>query len=193
MTAHLYSTMRWRILKPGVKTTILNIDKTKTIYLTLEDYTRWQVSSYKYLGIYKLAQRLHFLYRLRLFGMSTKVMGIFSYAVMESLIRYGMAFWYGSLTVKTKLKIVVIKEYHSLQVKYELQYFIVLVYQRYLLPFQVSLYVYDVQQQHAFSLNIAINQHGWFYAFYRVVNSVLGGSTNTEGEQKERGKSGSEW
>ena len=57
-----------------------------------------QVSSYKYLGILKdnsltwkdeMAQRMHFLCRSRLFGVSTEIMPTFFRAVLESLIRYG--------------------------------------------------------------------------------------------------------
>ena len=77
-----------------------------------------QVSSYKYLGIYidnllkwnvhvehlcsKLAQRLHFLRRLRLFGVSSNIMLTFYNAVLGSLIRYGMAAWFGNLTIQSK-------------------------------------------------------------------------------------------
>ena len=80
-----------------------------------------QVSSYKYLGIQmdhmlkwdvhvdylcaKLAQRLHFLRRLRLFGVSKNIMSTFYNAVLESLIRYGMAAWFGCLTVQLKSRI----------------------------------------------------------------------------------------
>ena len=80
-----------------------------------------QVSSYKYLGVQidnqlkwtfqveqlcnQLAQRLHFLRRLRMFGVSTNVMLTFYNSVLGSLIRYGMAVWYGSLSVQLKNKV----------------------------------------------------------------------------------------
>ena len=78
-----------------------------------------QVCSYKYLGIQmdnmlkwnvhvdylcaKLAQRLHFIRRL--FGVSRKIMSTFYDAVLESLIRYCMAAWFGSLSVQLKTRI----------------------------------------------------------------------------------------
>ena len=80
-----------------------------------------QVDSYKYLGIKidkalkwnihidylcsKLAQRLHFLRRLRLFGVSSTIMLTFYNAVLGSIIRYSMAAWYGALSVQLKNKI----------------------------------------------------------------------------------------
>lgn len=111
---------------------ILNTIKTKEVIfdpkevrvhdpVVIGDRVIEQVSSYKYLGIYidntlkwnvhvdylckKLAQRLHFLRRLRLFGVCTGIMSTFYNAVLESLIRYGMAAWFGSLTVQLKSKI----------------------------------------------------------------------------------------
>lgn len=80
-----------------------------------------QVASYKYLGIQmdksltwnvhvdylcaKLAQCLHFLRRLRLFGVSKGVMSTFYDAALGSIIIYGMAAWYGTLSVQFKAKI----------------------------------------------------------------------------------------
>ena len=80
-----------------------------------------QVSSYKYLGVQidkdmswsehvtsccaKIHQRLHFLRRLRLFGVSTNIMLIFYRASIESILRYGIASWFGNLTVKCKSQI----------------------------------------------------------------------------------------
>lgn len=80
-----------------------------------------QVESVKYLGVHidnllkwnvhvvdmckKLSQRLHFLRRLRLFGVSPKIMTCFYNAVLQSLIRYGMVAWFGSLSVQCKNKI----------------------------------------------------------------------------------------
>lgn len=42
----------------------------------------------------KLAQRLHCVCRLRLFEVSSVVMGIFCNSVLESLIRYEMTAWF---------------------------------------------------------------------------------------------------
>lgn len=53
----------------------------------------------------KLAQRIHFLRRLRLFGLGTESMLIFSLAVLESIVRHSMAACYGTLTVQLKNKI----------------------------------------------------------------------------------------
>ncbi len=53
----------------------------------------------------RLAQRLHFLRRLRLFGARTEVMLIFYNAVLASIIRYGMAVWSGSLTVQCRARL----------------------------------------------------------------------------------------
>lgn len=53
----------------------------------------------------KLAQRLHCVCRLRLFEVSSVVMGIFCNSVLESLIRYEMTAWFGSLTVNSESKI----------------------------------------------------------------------------------------
>ena len=80
-----------------------------------------QVSSYKYLGVHidkdmswnthvtsccaKIHQRLHFLRRLRLFGVSVNIMLIFYRASIESILRYGIASWFGNLTVKFKSQI----------------------------------------------------------------------------------------
>ena len=87
----------------------------------MDDTPIEQVVKYKYLGIQmdnqlnwsthvdylcsKLAQRLHFLRRLRLFGVSTAIMTVFYDAVLGSIIRYGMAVWFGTLTVQTRSKI----------------------------------------------------------------------------------------
>ena len=53
----------------------------------------------------KLAQRLHFLRRLRLFGVSKDVTSTFYDAVLGSIIRYGMAAWFGTLSVQLKSRI----------------------------------------------------------------------------------------
>lgn len=78
-----------------------------------------QVSSCKYLGIQidnvhlrgtfllisGVAQRLHFLHRLRLFDVSTSVMLTFYDVILGSLIRYVMVAWFGSLSVQYKSKV----------------------------------------------------------------------------------------
>ena len=80
-----------------------------------------QVSSYKYLGVLidkdmcwhshvtsccaKIHQRLHFLRRLRLFGVSVNIMLIFYRASIESILRYGITSWFSNLTVKYKSQI----------------------------------------------------------------------------------------
>lgn len=80
-----------------------------------------QVPSYKYLGVYidsefkwhthvswvctRIHQRLHFLQRLRLFGVSSNIMLIFYKATIESVLRYGIIVWFGSLTVKSRAQI----------------------------------------------------------------------------------------
>ncbi len=104
-----------------------------------------QVVSYKYLGVIlddqlkwsehvdslcgKLAQRLHFLCCLRLFGVSTEIMLIYYNAILGSLISYGMSSWFGALTVqsksriekilKTAMKVIGINNYPSLQSTFE--------------------------------------------------------------------------
>ena len=103
-----------------------------------------QVTTYKYLGVHidnilcwkshidklctKLQQRLYFLRRLRLYGVSSGIMLIFYRAILESLIRYGITAWYGNLTVqlknrlrsmhKTAMKIIGIKQYESIEELY---------------------------------------------------------------------------
>ncbi len=77
-----------------------------------------QVTSYKYLGIHidsdlswqtqvvtvcaRIHQRLHFLRRLRLFGVCKNIMLIFYRATIESILRYGITSWFGNLNVKSK-------------------------------------------------------------------------------------------
>lgn len=54
----------------------------------------------------KLVQRLHFLCRLRLLGVSIRVMTAFIIImVLQSLIRYGMTALFGSLTINGKSKL----------------------------------------------------------------------------------------
>lgn len=111
---------------------LLNTKKTKEMIfdprgvrthnpVTINNTPIEQVSSYKYLGLMvsnnlswsehvdylcsRLAQRLHFLRRLRLFGVRAEIRAIFYSAVFASVVRYGMAVWYGSLTVQSKTKL----------------------------------------------------------------------------------------
>lgn len=80
-----------------------------------------QQNSCKYLGIHidsdlswqtqvatvcaRIHQRLHFLRRLRLFGVSKNIMLIFYRAAIESILRYGVTSWFGNLSVKLKSQI----------------------------------------------------------------------------------------
>ena len=80
-----------------------------------------QVSSFKYLGVHidcdlswrthvadvcaRTHQRLHFMRRLRVFGVSKNIMIIFYRATIESILRYGITSWFGNLTVKSKTQI----------------------------------------------------------------------------------------
>lgn len=108
---------------------ILNIQKTKEMVFDPRQVTKHksvviknqevtQASSYKYLGVHidnllcwnthvnnlcnKLQQRLYFLRRLRLYGVSSQIMMIFYRAMLESVIRYGIGAWFSNLTVKLK-------------------------------------------------------------------------------------------
>ena len=89
--------------------------------ITIHGHDIKQVTSYKYLGVQidcemswhthvtslcaRIHQRLHFLRRLRLFGVSTNIMLIFYRASIESIVRYGITSWFGNLTVKLKSEI----------------------------------------------------------------------------------------
>ena len=89
--------------------------------LLIHNVTICQVESYKYLGVHiennlswnlhvnsvcaKVQQRLHFLRRLRVFGVHQKVMLLFYRAVIENVFRYAISVWFGSLTVKAKSQI----------------------------------------------------------------------------------------
>ena len=53
----------------------------------------------------KIHQRLHFLRRLRLFGVSLNIMLTFYRASIESILRYGISSWFGNLTVVYKSQI----------------------------------------------------------------------------------------
>ena len=80
-----------------------------------------QVPSHKYLGVSfdnlltwnihvdnlcsRLQQRLHFLRRLRLYGVDQRFMIIFYQAVFESLIRYNIIVWFGNLSVARRTKL----------------------------------------------------------------------------------------
>lgn len=104
-----------------------------------------QVDTFKYLGVvidYSLTwkahtnylcsrfqQRLYFLRRLMLFGVSQKIMLLFYQAVLGSLLNYGMQAWYGNLSVRSKsqlvclvkvaMKVIGVREYTPLQSIYE--------------------------------------------------------------------------
>ena len=89
--------------------------------LLIQDANIAQVDSYKYLGVHidnnlswsvhvnsvcsRIQQRLHFLRRLRVFGVQRKVMLLFYRSVIESIIRYAISVWFGNLTVKWKTQI----------------------------------------------------------------------------------------
>ena len=80
-----------------------------------------QVKTFKYLGVYvdsdlswrtqvanvcaRIHQRLHFLRRLRVFGVCKNIMLIFYRATIESVLRYGITSWFGNLTVKSRAEI----------------------------------------------------------------------------------------
>lgn len=92
------------------------VTKHKSVVIKNQEVT--QVSSHKYLGVHidnllcwnthvdnlcnKLQQRLYFLRRLRLYGVSSQIMMIFYRAMLESVIRYGIGAWFSNLTVKLK-------------------------------------------------------------------------------------------
>ena len=89
--------------------------------ITIHGHDIKQVTSYKYLGVQidcemswhshvtslcaKLHQRLHFLRRLRLFGVCRNIMLIFYRASIESIVRYSITSWFGNLSVKYKSEI----------------------------------------------------------------------------------------
>ena len=110
----------------------INVNKTQEIIvdprsigdhsmIAVHDHNIEQVSSYKYLGVQidkdlswhthvttlcsKIHQRLHFLRRLRLFGVSQNIMLTFYRASIESILRYGISSWFGNLTVVYKSQI----------------------------------------------------------------------------------------
>ena len=110
----------------------INVNKTEEVIvdprsigdhsmITVHDHNIKQVSSYKYLGVQidkdlswhthvttmcsKIPQHLHFLRRLRLFGVSRNIMLTFYRASIESILRYGISSWFGNLTVAYKSQI----------------------------------------------------------------------------------------
>lgn len=110
----------------------INVKKTQEIVvdprsvgdhseITIHGHNIKQVNSYKYLGVQidcemswhthvtslcsKIHQRLHFLRRLRLFGVCRNIMLIFYRASIESIVRYGITSWFGNLSVKYKSEI----------------------------------------------------------------------------------------
>ena len=80
-----------------------------------------QVKTFRYLGVHvdsdlswgtqvanvcaKIHQRLHFLRRLRVFGVCKNIMLIFYRAAIESILRYGITSWFGNLSVKSRAEI----------------------------------------------------------------------------------------
>ena len=89
--------------------------------MAIHGYDIKQVSSFEYLGVYidndlswrthvtnvcaRTHQRLHFLRRLRVFGVCKNIMLIFYRATIETILRYGITSWFGNLTVKSKTQI----------------------------------------------------------------------------------------
>ena len=77
----------------------------------------------------KVQQRLHFLRRLRVFGVQQRVMMLFYRAVIESVFRYAISVWFGNLTVMwksqinrlahTAMKVMGVREHPSLQTIFE--------------------------------------------------------------------------
>ncbi len=77
-----------------------------------------QVTTYMYLGIYfdsqlrcshqvdyvctRASQRLHFLRRLRVYGVDKSIMLLFYRLTIESIICYGFTNWFGNFTVKLR-------------------------------------------------------------------------------------------
>ncbi len=111
---------------------VINTNKTEEIVLdprsvgdrtALSKHSREikQVTSYRCLGIHlnnlfsfndhvdyvcsRLQQRLYFLRRLRVFGVSQKILFLFYQAVLESIMRYGMAAWFGNPSAQSKSKL----------------------------------------------------------------------------------------
>ena len=80
-----------------------------------------QVDSYRHLGMHidnkltwsvqienvcsRVQQRLHFLPRLRVFGVNQKVLLLFYHAIVESILRYGISAWFANLSVQLKAQI----------------------------------------------------------------------------------------
>ncbi len=48
----------------------------------------------------RVQQRLHFLLRLRVYGVQQKVMYLFYQAVIGSVLHYGYTVWFGNITVQ---------------------------------------------------------------------------------------------
>ena len=55
--------------------------------------------------MFHLQQKLYFLRRLSVFGVSQNIMFLFYQAVMQSIIRYGMTAWFGNLSTQSKSKL----------------------------------------------------------------------------------------
>ncbi len=134
---------------------ILNVSETQEMVIdpkqvtthepvVIKDQTVSQMATYKYSAVHtdnllcwkthfdnlcnKLQQRLYFLRRLRLYGVSNQIMLIFYRAILESIIRYGITAWFGNLTVqlknklagmqKTAMKIIGMKQYEPVESLY---------------------------------------------------------------------------
>ena len=130
----LYTNMRFRTLSSGVtnSSSTLNIKKTEEMVfdpksmgdhssVVIHDQNIAQVDSYRYLGIHnhnkltcsvqvenistRVQQRLHFLHRLRVFGVHLKVLLLFYHVVVERILRYGISAWFGNLSVQLKAQL----------------------------------------------------------------------------------------
>ncbi|KAF7645183.1 hypothetical protein LDENG_00208800 [Lucifuga dentata] len=104
---------------------LLNVEKTKEMVLDPKSVGECEPISikaeYKYLGVTvdqslcwmghveyvcsRICQRLHFLRRLRLYGVHKGVKIVFYKAIIESILHYGITVWFGNLTVKLKSQI----------------------------------------------------------------------------------------
>lgn len=89
--------------------------------ITIHGESIEQRATYRYLGVYfdnnfswgtqveyvcaRINQRLHFLRRLRVYGVDKNIMLLFYRATIESVLRYGITTWFGNLTVKLRTQI----------------------------------------------------------------------------------------
>lgn len=84
--------------------------------VTIHGRNTEQANSFKYMGVHidndlsllmqvaciraQIHQRIHFLHRLRVFGVCRNIMLIFNRATIESVLQYRVTSWFGNLTVK---------------------------------------------------------------------------------------------